>query len=253
MDNSNNNSGRKPPTMPTVPMDKDHEKRLNELTLNLKATGFGQLLRNKVYQRSKQIFTEALAQNPVGRALLTDPHVRNVGLERDSNGAPTYRPGQDGGPDNGVINIFSPKHKPGTAEFSAQMTHEALHKAHHQWAPDVYKKRKETKGTHEGWDNAEEEFTITGRDRAFPTFPNSNLHENAARAAMNLKPRNSHESTESDLPRDMTAHEYDAYMAERRSQATGSFTVEVRSGPPRPMPKLSSRRTKEEKKDPKKD
>lgn len=198
------------------------------------SAGVASKLRNKVYRMRKQKFEAALSSNSVGRALLTDPHVRNARLIHDPSSAPVYT-GNRENPSEGTINMHSQSSFDSLAEHHATYTHEALHKAHQQWAPTVFEKRLATSGTHPGWSNAEEEFTITGRDRAFPAFPHSTFTENTARIELGLQPRNSHRSVSDDLPSDMTAAEYTAHRhGGQAPAAAGVMTFDMGNSSSKP-------------------
>jgi hypothetical protein len=192
----------------------------------------------------KQKFEAALSSNSVGRALLTDPHVRNARLIHDPTAPPVYS-GKKENPGEGTINMHSSSSFSSLAEHHATYTHEALHKAHQQWAPAVFEKRLATSGTHPGWSNAEEEFTITGRDLAFPSFPRSTFTENTARAELGLRARNSHMSVSDDLPNDMTSEEYTKFRHGDTPPEKGvSMTFDMggnSSGRRRPPPRFGKR------------
>lgn len=214
------------------------------------------VFRNRQYRRLKEQYHQALGMNSVGRALLTDPHVRFARLTHRPSEAPVY----SSNPENhyeGAINVLPPSEAvhslSNPEEYSATYTHEALHKAHETWAPKVFQERKRSPGTHLGWSNAEEEFTITGRDMVFrpprfSAFPNSVLNENRARSEMGLKPRFSHAGQAEDLPFDMSAEDYAERQEQRRRESSNfslDFSAEFGSGRGRgrggPPPGLAAR------------
>lgn len=164
-----------------------------------------------VYRRRKERYIEALQTTQVGRALLEDPVVRNVRLTNNVEDNAVYQAGPGFDPYRGAINLRDASSFPSRAEHDVTFVHEALHHKHNLDDRDAFKKRLHQNGTHDGWSNAEEEFTITGRLGPYPNAPSTVLHENAARQELNLQLRHAHASLEENPPREMTAAEYQKY------------------------------------------
>lgn len=197
------------------------------------APSVGRAQRNEEYRALKQEYHAALSKNEVGRTLLTDPHVANARLISDPTQPPVHTQTR-GNPFEDTINMrgldpfrgHERSDETVLKEHSSSYTHEAIHKFNHQTQPTVFEQRKITNGTHDAWDSAEEEFVITGRNPANPTFNynptmppgHSALSENAARAEMDLPLRHSHRPVHNDLPGPMTGQEYAAFQEQRRGQ-----------------------------------
>lgn len=197
-------------------------------------TGLQALVSNHVYGMRKERFKAALNSNSVGRELAQNPYIVNSRLTNDPSEPPIY---QGGGEDKyeGVINLRDANSFPSRAEHDATFTHEALHKLHHMESPELYGQRKQTNGTHPGWSNAEEEYTITGEDPSALRSPPTRLSENTARTELNLNERNSHFAVRDDLPSRMTAAEYRVHRQRENDEAGASLQMET-TAPSRPMP-----------------
>ncbi|RKP48321.1 hypothetical protein [Trinickia fusca] len=193
--------------------------------------GLAGLVRNEAYKMRQARFKTALESNAVGRGLLQDPRIVNSRLSNDPSQPPVYQGGEN--EFEGVINLRDKSSFPSEAEHHATFTHEALHKLHHMEAPAEYARRKQADGTHPGWSNAEEEYTITGTDPSATHPADPAPSENAARTELGLNERNSHFAVHDDLPHRMTNEQYRAH----RRQDQGEALLQVANeAPSRPMP-----------------
>lgn len=163
-------------------------------------------------------FMESLARTPIGREISEMPFLDKVAVVNDPLQPPLYQV-DPADPGKRSINMREPGYFGSADRQAAVLTHEAIHALHHFSDPEAYEKRKASEGTHAAWTNAEEELTITGDDPTRKDMPKDPFNENAVRAGLGMRQRNSARASFEDLPHSMNRQDFLKHQQDKRGEA----------------------------------